>query len=191
MGRRLLRYLHAAVRRDLARKMVFVAGPRQVGKTTLALSLPGASGGYLNWDVAAHRERILRGELPPARLWILDEIHKYRRWRNYPKGLYDGRPRGQKVLVTGSGRLNSTASVGTRCRAATTCSACIRFPSPNSAFPLRAIFTSCSGWAAFPSRTSRAARPRPGAGRASTARCSCARKSPRSSASRTWGISSS
>ena len=106
MARCFPRYLHAAVRRDLAHKMVFVAGPRQVGKTTLALSLPGAPQGYINWDVAAHRERILRGELPPASLWIFDEIHKYRRWRNYLKGLYDGKPRGQKILVTGSGRLD-------------------------------------------------------------------------------------
>ena len=106
MARRFPRYLHAAVRRDLAHKMVFVAGPRQVGKTTLALSLPGAPQGYLNWDVAAHRERILRGELPSSALWILDEIHKYRRWRNYLKGIYDGKPRGQKILVTGSGRLD-------------------------------------------------------------------------------------
>ena len=100
------RYLTAALRRDLGRKMAFVAGPRQVGKTTLALGLPGARQGYLNWDVAAHREHILRGELPAADLWIFDEIHKYRRWRNYLKGLYDGRPRGQKILVTGSGRLD-------------------------------------------------------------------------------------
>jgi len=100
------RYLAAALRADLARKMAFVAGPRQVGKTTLALGLPGAREAYLNWDVAAHRDRILRAELPPGRLWIFDEIHKYRRWRNYLKGLYDGRPRGQRILVTGSGRLD-------------------------------------------------------------------------------------
>ena len=59
------RYLDPQVRHDLARKMVFVAGPRQVGKTTLARSLPGAAAGYLNWDVAGDRERILRRELPP------------------------------------------------------------------------------------------------------------------------------
>lgn len=100
------RYLAAALKHDLGRKMVFVAGPRQVGKTTLALGLPGARPAYLNWDVAAHRERILKGELPPGKLWVFDEIHKYRRWRNYLKGLYDGRPRGQRILVTGSGRLD-------------------------------------------------------------------------------------
>ena len=100
------RYLASQVQHDLARKMVFVAGPRQVGKTTLALSLPGAGNGYLNWDVAEHRERILRRELPDARLWVFDEIHKYRQWRNYLKGLYDGRRRSQQILVTGSGRLD-------------------------------------------------------------------------------------
>jgi predicted AAA+ superfamily ATPase len=86
--------------------MVFVAGPRQVGKTTLARALPGASPGYLNWDVAEHRERILLRELPPSRLWVFDEIHKYRSWRAFLKGAYDGRRRGQRILVTGSARLD-------------------------------------------------------------------------------------
>ncbi len=100
------RYLRSQVVKDLERKMVFVAGPRQVGKTTLALSLRGGRQGYLNWDVAEHRERILRRELPPTKLWIFDEIHKYRGWRNYLKGLYDGRPRGTRLLVTGSAKLD-------------------------------------------------------------------------------------
>lgn len=99
------RYLAPQVREDLERKMVFVAGPRQVGKTTLAQSLPDADAGYLNWDVAADREHILRGELPDADLWVFDEIHKYRGWRNYLKGVYDRRRAGQRILVTGSGRL--------------------------------------------------------------------------------------
>src|SRR5579883_591157 len=103
---KITRYLLPQVRKDLARKMVFVAGPRQVGKTTLARSLSGGSAGYLNWDVAENRERILKGELPPGKLWIFDEIHKYRGWRNYLKGLYDGRARGQRILVTGSARLD-------------------------------------------------------------------------------------
>ena len=100
------RYLASQVRQDLDRKMVFVAGPRQVGKTTLARSLPGASAGYLSWDVTEHRERILKRELPNSRLWIFDEIHKYRSWRNLLKGLYDGRRSGQRILVTGSARLD-------------------------------------------------------------------------------------
>jgi predicted AAA+ superfamily ATPase len=100
------RYLRPQVVQDLKRKMVFVAGPRQVGKTTMASSLPHAEEGYLNWDVAEHRERILKRELPIGPLWIFDEIHKYRSWRNYLKGIYDNRPRGQEILVTGSARLD-------------------------------------------------------------------------------------
>jgi len=99
------RYLVPQVLRDLTKKMVFVAGPRQVGKTTLARHLPGAEAGYLNWDVAEHRERILRRQLPPADLWVFDELHKYRNWRNYLKGLFDNRPAGRQILVTGSARL--------------------------------------------------------------------------------------
>src|SRR5262249_26972751 len=38
--------------------------------------------------------------------WIFDEIHKYRSWRSFLKGIYDGRRAGQKILVTGSARLD-------------------------------------------------------------------------------------
>jgi hypothetical protein len=100
------RYLESQIIADLARKMVFLAGPRQVGKTTLGLGLADASSGYLNWDINEHRERILRGELPSSPLWFFDEIHKYRSWRDYLKGIYDGRPAGQHILVTGSARLD-------------------------------------------------------------------------------------
>ena len=99
------RYLRASVQADLREKMVFVAGARQVGKTTLARSLRGAPAGYLSWDVPEQRERILRRTMPPGRLWVLDEIHKYRSWRNLLKGLWDGRRAGQRILVTGSARL--------------------------------------------------------------------------------------
>jgi hypothetical protein len=100
------RYLTAQAREDLTRKMVFVAGARQVGKTTFARALPGASAGYLNWDVPADRERILKRTLPAGSFWVFDEFHKFRGWRNYLKGLWDGRPKGQRVLVTGSARLD-------------------------------------------------------------------------------------
>ena len=100
------RYLTPTIVSDLKKKMVFVGGPRQVGKTTLAKSLLGSNPkGYLNWDVAAHRERILKQELPVSEFWIFDEIHKYRSWRNFLKGLYDADTK-QKILVTGSARLD-------------------------------------------------------------------------------------
>jgi len=107
-----VRYLRPQVDKDLRAKMVFVAGPRQVGKTTLSRGLPGAKKGSLNWDVAEHRERILKRELPPSPLWVFDEIHKYRLWRNYLKGIFDARRRGQRILVTGSARLDMYRSGG-------------------------------------------------------------------------------
>lgn len=100
------RYLEEQVRRDLRRKMAFVAGPRQVGKTTLAKRLLRRKAGYLNWDVAEHREAILRRELPVSDFWVFDEIHKYRAWRSFLKGLYDSRRASQRILVTGSARLD-------------------------------------------------------------------------------------
>jgi len=102
----LQRYLFQQIITDLSKKMVFVSGPRQVGKTTLALSIPGGRHGYLNWDIAEDRQRILERELPTGKLWIFDEIHKYRGWRNWLKGIFDGRPAGQLILVTGSARLD-------------------------------------------------------------------------------------
>ncbi len=86
--------------------MVFVAGPRQVGKTTLAQRLLRRRPGYLNWDAASDREAILRGELPRSSFWVFDEIHKYRLWRRVLKGLWDKRHATQRILVTGSARLD-------------------------------------------------------------------------------------
>lgn len=100
------RYLHAQVESDLREKMVFLGGPRQVGKTTLAVEVLSSRDGYLNWDIPSHRERILRRTLPDVGLWVFDELHKYRRWRNYLKGLYDEFHPVHRILVTGSARLD-------------------------------------------------------------------------------------
>ena len=105
------RYLTSPIRQDLVEKMVFLGGPRQVGKTTLALSLiPGADAmhpAYLSWDVPESQRLLLAGGLPShQRLVILDEIHKYKRWRNLVKGFYDRHKSRQEFLVTGSARLD-------------------------------------------------------------------------------------
>ena len=83
------RYLVPQILDDLKRKMVFVAGPRQTGKTTMALSLIKTKRGYLNWDIRAHRNLILQDEWPEVPFLVLDEIHKFRKWRNLLKGLFD------------------------------------------------------------------------------------------------------
>ena len=103
---------------DLAEKMVFVGGPRQVGKTTLSLSLLGpkataASPAYLTWDSLEDREKILAGRLPPGGSWcggkslvILGELHKFAGWRTLVKGWFDKHRSETAFLVTGSARLD-------------------------------------------------------------------------------------
>jgi uncharacterized protein len=100
------RYLKPQVVADLKRKMVFLGGPRQVGKTTLAKSLLRSPRAYLNWDFGEHRQKILTMEFPKQPLLVLDELHKYRQWRNYLKGLYDVKNGQYQILVTGSARLD-------------------------------------------------------------------------------------
>ena len=111
-------------------------------KTTLALGLRDARRGYLNWDVPEHRERILRRKLPAAPLWVFDEIHKYRSWRNLLKGLYDGRSKGQRIIVTGSARLDLYRRGGIRSRVATICSVCTRCRSRSWGSSRRPTFSS-------------------------------------------------
>lgn len=108
------RYLDERVRSDLARKMVFLTGPRQVGKTTLSQQLIAQAGGqYLNYDVAADRALILKQRWnPQAALLVLDEIHKMPHWKAWLKGVYDGKPGAQQLLVTGSARLDTVRQGG-------------------------------------------------------------------------------
>ena len=86
--------------------MVFIGGPRQVGKTSLARALLGGTAAELNFDVAPHRAAILKGELPPSDTWFFDEIHKFKGWRNFLKGLHDQFGARKRILVTGSAHLD-------------------------------------------------------------------------------------
>lgn len=100
------RYIEPQLSLDLAETMVFLGGPRQVGKTTVARALLADPAGYLNWDIPAHRQRILRGEFPDTTAWVFDELHKHRRWRAMLKGLVDEHGKRRRILVTGSARLD-------------------------------------------------------------------------------------
>jgi predicted AAA+ superfamily ATPase len=102
------RYLEEQIKQDLSRKMLLLAGPRQSGKTTIALNIIDESfDRYINWDTDEGREKILKKSFPtePGYL-VLDEIHKFPRWRNLLKGLYDARKKDLQILVTGSARLD-------------------------------------------------------------------------------------
>jgi predicted AAA+ superfamily ATPase len=105
------RYLQEFIQNDLLEKMVFLGGPRQVGKTTLAIQqlVNGSKQhpAYLNWDFPKSKSSLTQGDLPAREpLVIIDEIHKYKHWRNLVKGLYDHYGDQQKILVTGSARLD-------------------------------------------------------------------------------------
>ena len=106
------RFYESLIADDLTKKMVFIGGPRQVGKTTLckmiANSMPkDQKSQYLNWDVDEDR-KIITNKLwhKHYNLIIFDELHKFSRWKQWLKGVYDSKPQEQQYLVTGSARLN-------------------------------------------------------------------------------------
>ncbi|PIP27138.1 MAG: AAA family ATPase [Candidatus Moranbacteria bacterium CG23_combo_of_CG06-09_8_20_14_all_39_10] len=104
------RYLEEKIIKDLSQKMVFIGGPRQVGKTTLAKQIGKEAYqkfSYLNWDNIDDKKTILKSVLEPdTQMIIFDEIHKYRNWKNYIKGQFDKHHESFNILVTGSARLD-------------------------------------------------------------------------------------
>ena len=97
------------------RQMAFVTGPRQVGKTTTCRNIGGK---YLNWDNQDDRNILLSGPAETGRhlgldrlqespaMAVLDELHKYRRWKSFLKGFFDTYADRVRLLVTGSSRLD-------------------------------------------------------------------------------------
>lgn len=107
------RYLDEFVTKDLDRKIVLVGGPRQVGKTTLARSLPFARVSYLNFDAGEDRDIIRRQTWSRASdLVIFDELHKMKSWKTWLKGIYDTQGIPPRLLVTGSARLDVVRRAG-------------------------------------------------------------------------------
>ncbi len=113
------------------KKLVLISGPRQVGKTTLTKSIASkaVSSCYFNYDIPKNKALLAqnptffeetdrkKGENP---IVIFDEIHKYKDWKNYLKGVYDGYSDYFSFIATGSGRLelfqNSGESIAGRYR---------------------------------------------------------------------------
>lgn len=119
----MLRTYHAVIQEHLEKydQMIFLSGPRQIGKTTLAQDLKNATDAFLyfNWDDVDDREKILQGPKEilssisfnkisgTKPILVFDEIHKYPKWRNYVKGIYDHHKNHLQIVVTGSSRLNA------------------------------------------------------------------------------------
>lgn len=111
MPKLITRYLAPYIKKDLKKKMVFLGGARQVGKTTLAQSLihdyHDGHAAYLNWDSDFDRRKIRARKWPQSeKLIVLDEIHKFSGWRTFVKGLYDTLRNSHSFLITGSARLD-------------------------------------------------------------------------------------
>ncbi|MFZ2956447.1 MAG: ATP-binding protein [Candidatus Ozemobacteraceae bacterium] len=95
--------------------MVFITGPRQVGKTYFSKEIQGEfqKSVYLNNDDISDMELIRRRSWPlNTNLVILDEIHKMNGWKAFLKGTFDTRPPSQSFLVTGSARLDTFRQAG-------------------------------------------------------------------------------
>lgn len=103
------------VLKDLKKKMVFLIGPRQVGKTWLAKRVAEQYKKpiYLNYDRFEDRQLIKEEAWPEnSDLVIFDEIHKMPEWKNYVKGIFDTKPQSLHILVTGSARLETFRQAG-------------------------------------------------------------------------------
>lgn len=113
------RQMYINIWQELSREksMIFLAGPRQSGKTTLSKMIARSylNNLYFNWDIADHRMKFMgnarffedvgrKDATQP--LIILDEIHKYKDWKNYLKGVYDQFHEDYRFLISGSGRLD-------------------------------------------------------------------------------------
>jgi uncharacterized protein len=102
------------------RQMLFLMGPRQVGKTTTSLEASSLNPHhyYFNWDNQTHRLLIAEGQEAIAKqmnldqlqttmpIVVFDEIHKFPKWKDFLKGFFDVYGKLTKIIVTGSARLD-------------------------------------------------------------------------------------
>ena len=97
--------------------MVFIAGPRQAGKTTLTqiLAEDFTNSLYFNWDILEEKRKLIENPSfyeevkrndNSVPLIIFDELHKYSNWKNYLKSVYDRDKDNYNFIVSGSGRLD-------------------------------------------------------------------------------------
>ncbi len=108
-----MRYLFDFIEDQLHKRAVFIGGPRQVGKTTLSLKFISKNAdtshpAYLNWDHAPSATKIRKMQLPlDEPILVFDELHKFKQWKNWIKGVIDVEKSRSKIIVTGSARLDA------------------------------------------------------------------------------------
>jgi predicted AAA+ superfamily ATPase len=112
---------------EFGRQMRFIAGPRQVGKTTIArefLRQQQCKDLYYNWDERNVRDRyrvdshffskdVYNVTPSSGKRWVcMDEIHKYPRWKNVLKDFFDSYGEDTGFIITGSARLDMLRKSG-------------------------------------------------------------------------------
>lgn len=108
-----MRYLQENFKKDLNKKLCFLSGPRQVGKSTLVKSFMSGKSQYLNWDIKKD-QKVIRDLAwgKESDLVIFDELHKYSKWKNFLKGVIDEYGNKPKIIVTGSAKLETFRKAG-------------------------------------------------------------------------------
>lgn len=97
----------------LSNRMLFIAGPRQVGKTTYCKNKIAELGGaYYNWDDAKVRKAYTEdsgffSDSPKHQLLVFDEIHKRHKWKNILKGIFDVYRDDYQFIISGSAKLDT------------------------------------------------------------------------------------
>ncbi|KKR79729.1 MAG: hypothetical protein UU24_C0003G0019 [Candidatus Nomurabacteria bacterium GW2011_GWA2_40_9] len=101
--------------KDLKKKLVFIVGPRQVGKTWLSKEIMKEYKNplYLSYDSLKDRKTI-KSEIWPSNtdLIVFDEIHKMPKWKTYLKGIFDTKKDDLYILITGSASMNAHRNAG-------------------------------------------------------------------------------
>ncbi len=100
-------------------RMLFISGPRQVGKTTyIKNKIAKLGGSYFNWDDKEVRNAynaeasFFVDSSKEGTIVAFDEIHKRHKWKDILKGIYDVHKDNYQFVISGSARLDTFRRAG-------------------------------------------------------------------------------